>query len=112
MTFIRFNDRARGCSQKTADFEKKRNKGNRKLHFHVTYWMFYPFSEGKAVCVLDLGFFGTWPIPTVGGVCLGILKEYGNHVGDWEHMSLYFKVDELASIQRKSVHALYESWTL
>lgn len=69
-------------------------EGNRfrKLHFHVTYWMFYPFSEGKAVCVLDLGFFGTWPIPSMGGVCLGQMKEYGNHVGDWEHMSLYFKV--------------------
>lgn len=64
----------------------------KRVHFHVTYWMFYPFSEGKAVCVLDLGFFGTWPIPTVGGICLGKLKEYGNHVGDWEHMSLYFKV--------------------
>lgn len=82
--------------QKHDDFEKKKKKGNRpqKLHFHVTYWMFYPFSEGKAVCVLDLGFFGSWPIPTVGGICLGMFKEYGNHVGDWEHMSLYFKVDE------------------
>lgn len=70
----------------------------RKLHFHVTYWMFYPFSEGKAVCVLDLGFFGSWPIPRVGGVCLGSLKEYGNHVGDWEHMSLYFQVAKFLSI--------------
>ena len=65
----------------------------------MTYWMFYPFSEGKAVCVLDLGFFGSWPIPTVGGICLGILKEYGNHVGDWEHMSLYFKVGELMLVR-------------
>ena len=62
------------------------------LHFHVTYWMFYPFSEGKAVCVLDLGFLGSWPIPSLGGMCLGRLKEYGSHVGDWEHVSLYFKV--------------------
>ncbi|XP_023246281.1 uncharacterized protein LOC106647653 [Copidosoma floridanum] len=61
------------------------------LHFHVTYWMFYPYSEGKAVCVLDLGFLGSWPIPNIGGMCLGVLKEYGSHVGDWEHVSLYFK---------------------
>jgi len=60
--------------------------------FHVTYWMFYPFSEGKTICVLDLGFFGSWPIPTVAGRCIGTLKEYGSHIGDWEHMSLYFKV--------------------
>ncbi|XP_076677989.1 uncharacterized protein LOC143374047 isoform X2 [Andrena cerasifolii] len=91
-------------AKKTADLEKKRNKGNRKLHFHVTYWMFYPFSEGKAVCVLDLGFFGTWPIPTVGGVCLGIQKEYGNHVGDWEHMSLYFKDDNHPLAMYVSAH--------
>lgn len=45
------------------------------------------------ICVLDLGFFGSWPIPTMGGVCIGTLKEYGSHIGDWEHMSLYFKVN-------------------
>lgn len=65
------------------------------LRFHVTYWMFYPFSEGKAVCVLDLGFLGSWPIPTMGGTCFGKFKDYGNHVGDWEHMSLYFEVFSL-----------------
>ncbi|XP_034945034.1 uncharacterized protein [Chelonus insularis] len=82
------------------------SEGNRlrKLHFHVTYWMFYPFSEGKAVCVLDLGFFGTWPIPSVGGICLGQLKEYGNHVGDWEHMSLYFKGDDHPVAMYVSAH--------
>ncbi|KZC12389.1 PREDICTED: uncharacterized protein LOC107190591 [Dufourea novaeangliae] len=92
--------------EKTGDFEKKTKKGNRsrKQHFHVTYWMFYPFSEGKAVCVLDLGFFGSWPIPTVGGMCLGILKEYGNHVGDWEHMSLYFKDANYPSAMYVSAH--------
>lgn len=76
-------------------FEKirKDNGKSEKVHFHVTYWMFYPFSEGKTVCVLDLGFFGSWPIPSIGGVCIGTLKEYGSHIGDWEHMSLYFKVN-------------------
>ncbi|XP_023313954.1 uncharacterized protein LOC106649126 [Trichogramma pretiosum] len=70
---------------------KLKKKHQDKLHFHVTYWMFYPFSEGKAVCVLDLGFLGSWPIPSLGGVCLGKQREYGSHVGDWEHVSLYFK---------------------
>ena len=70
----------------------KKQLPQKPLHFHVTYWMFYPFSEGKAVCVLDLGFLGSWPIPSLGGMCLGRLKEYGSHVGDWEHVSLYFKV--------------------
>ena len=57
--------------------------------------MFYPFSEGKAVCVVDLGFLGSWPIPSLAGTCLGSLKEYGSHVGDWEHVSLYFEVRDL-----------------
>ncbi|XP_076630064.1 uncharacterized protein LOC143346144, partial [Colletes latitarsis] len=92
--------------EKITDFEKKKKKWNRsrKLRFHVTYWMFYPFSEGKAVCVLDLGFFGSWPIPTVGGMCLGMFKEYGNHVGDWEHMSLYFKDASHPSAMYVSAH--------
>ncbi|CAD6236170.1 GSCOCG00008084001-RA-CDS [Cotesia congregata] len=81
-----------------------KGKRLRKLHFHVTYWMFYPFSEGKAVCVLDLGFFGTWPIPSVGGLCLGQLKEYGNHVGDWEHMSLYFTGEDHPVAMYVSAH--------
>ncbi|XP_076174028.1 uncharacterized protein LOC143149983 isoform X1 [Ptiloglossa arizonensis] len=93
-------------AEKIADFKTKKKKWNRsrKLRFHATYWMFYPFSEGKAVCVLDLGFFGTWPIPTVGGMCLGMLKEYGNHVGDWEHMSLYFKDASHPSAMYVSAH--------
>ncbi|CAK9795635.1 Vacuolar protein sorting-associated protein 62 [Anthophora plagiata] len=101
-----WNGDAKESVEKPGDFEKTKKKGNRsrKLHFHVTYWMFYPFSEGKAVCVLDLGFFGSWPIPTVGGICLGMLKEYGNHVGDWEHMSLYFKDASYPSAMYVSAH--------
>ncbi|XP_077266854.1 uncharacterized protein LOC143899924 [Temnothorax americanus] len=85
--------------------EKVREEnGCRKVHFHVTYWMFYPFSEGKTICVLDLGFFGSWPIPTVDGVCIGTLKEYGSHIGDWEHMSLYFKDNEYPLAMYVSAH--------
>lgn len=62
-------------------------------HFHVTYWMFYPFSQGKTVCTLNLGPLGPFPIPLVPifNICLGTKKEFGSHVGDWEHMSLFFK---------------------
>lgn len=59
-------------------------------HFHVTYWMFYPYSQGKTVCTLNLGPLGPWPIPLIFNVCLGTKKEFGSHVGDWEHMSLHF----------------------
>ncbi|XP_034179660.1 uncharacterized protein LOC117604074 isoform X2 [Osmia lignaria lignaria] len=101
-----WNGATKAGAEKAGDFEMNKKKGNRsrKLHFHVTYWMFYPFSEGKAVCVLDLGFFGSWPIPTVGGMCFGMLKEYGNHVGDWEHMSLYFKDASYPSAMYVSAH--------
>uniref|UniRef100_A0AAG5D237 Vacuolar protein sorting-associated protein 62 n=1 Tax=Anopheles atroparvus TaxID=41427 RepID=A0AAG5D237_ANOAO len=60
-------------------------------HFHVTYWMFYPYSQGKVICTIDLGPFGPWPIPLIFGMCLGTKKEFGSHVGDWEHMSLFFR---------------------
>lgn len=62
-------------------------------HFHVSYWMFYPFSQGKTVCTLDLGPLGPIPIPLVPifNICLGTKKEFGSHVGDWEHMSLFFR---------------------
>lgn len=62
-------------------------------HFHVTYWMFYPFSQGKTMCTLNLGPLGPWPIPLIPifNICLGTKKEFGSHIGDWEHMSLFFR---------------------
>ncbi|XP_055536433.1 uncharacterized protein LOC129725061 [Wyeomyia smithii] len=60
-------------------------------HFHVTYWMFYPYSQGKVICTVNLGPLGPWPIPLLFGMCLGTKKEFGSHVGDWEHMSLFFR---------------------
>ncbi|XP_059216981.1 uncharacterized protein LOC106095522 isoform X2 [Stomoxys calcitrans] len=58
--------------------------------FHVTYWMFYPYSQGKNMCTLKLGPFGRIPFPAVYGYCLGRKKDIGSHIGDWEHMTLYF----------------------
>lgn len=58
--------------------------------FHVTYWMFYPYNQGKTICTLNLGPFGRLPIPQLFGKCLGTRRDFGSHVGDWEHMTLYF----------------------
>jgi hypothetical protein len=60
-------------------------------HFHVSYWMFYPFSQGKTICTLNLGPLGPIPIPLIWNMCLGTKKDFGSHVGDWEHFSLSFK---------------------
>lgn len=68
-----------------------KKKENCIPHFHVTYWMFYPYNRGKTICTLNLGPLGPLPIPLIFGMCLGSKKEYGSHVGDWEHMSLFFR---------------------
>jgi hypothetical protein len=47
----------------------------------VIYWMFYPYNEGKSVCYgIDVGY----------GGCLGVQRNMGNHVGDWEHLTIRF----------------------
>lgn len=46
--------------------------------------------QGKSICTLSLGPFGNLPIPQIFGICLGTKKDFGSHVGDWEHMTLYF----------------------
>lgn len=60
--------------------------------FHVSYWLFFPFSQGKPICTLDMGVLGPLPLPVINNRCFGTLKEFGSHVGDWEHMSLMFDV--------------------
>lgn len=47
--------------------------------------MFYPFNEGKDAC-----FLGKVPAPLIFSKCLGHYRKIGNHIGDWEHMSLSF----------------------
>ncbi|WP_435271369.1 Vps62-related protein [Streptomyces sp. 1222.5] len=42
------------------------------------YWMFYPYNNGKRICV------GA----EVRGTCLGGWSTFGNHVGDWEHLTV------------------------
>jgi hypothetical protein len=59
--------------------------------FIVDYWMFYPYSQGKTICTINLGILGPIPIPLIFNMCLGTKKEFGSHVGDWEHVSLMFR---------------------
>lgn len=63
-----------------------------KQVFTLTYWMFYPYNRGKDVCTVNLGLFlGRFFKPRVQGQCHGEDLTMGNHVGDWEHVSINFK---------------------
>ncbi|XP_017012374.2 uncharacterized protein [Drosophila takahashii] len=85
--------------------EQEANPGKGKLPgFHVTYWMFYPYSQGKTMCTVSLGPLGRIPFPAVYGYCLGNRKDIGSHVGDWEHMSLYFNGDAEPQAMYVSAH--------
>ncbi len=44
----------------------------------IVYWMFYPYNNGKRVCI---GWYSPWG-------CVGGYSTFGNHVGDWEHMTV------------------------
>ncbi|XP_017479588.1 PREDICTED: uncharacterized protein LOC108369100 [Rhagoletis zephyria] len=81
--------------------EKRRRK---VPSFHVTYWMFYPYSQGKTMCTISLGPLGSIPFPAVYGFCLGRRKDIGSHIGDWEHMSLYFTGDAEPEAMYVSAH--------
>lgn len=63
--------------------------------YTLTYWMFYPYNKGKEVCTVNLGLFlGHIFKPRVKGLCHGEEITMGNHVGDWEHVSIQFKVSK------------------
>ncbi len=46
----------------------------------VIYWNFYPYNNGKRVCI---GWYSPWG-------CAGGYSTFGNHVGDWEHLTVRF----------------------
>lgn len=83
-------DDALGNDNSLSNQEFSYREGTPAPSFHVTYWMFYPYSQGKNMCTLSLGPFGRIPFPAVYGYCLGRKKDIGSHIGDWEHMTLYF----------------------
>ena len=51
----------------------------------IVYWVFYPYNNGKEVCV---GYYDT-SILDLG--CIGYYSTFGNHVGDWEHFVIRFE---------------------
>jgi len=53
------------------------------------YFTFYPFNGGKEACV-GLRVFGK---------CIGKTMEFGNHVGDWEHVAIRFNQQSLTPTQ-------------
>jgi len=72
------------CSLKTSQSED--------APFEITYWLFFPFSEGKEICTISAGALGPVPFPWLRKACLGKVKRYGSHLGDWEHVTLSFPV--------------------
>ncbi|XP_005188446.1 uncharacterized protein LOC101895679 [Musca domestica] len=87
---IPFNDQENILDNENKQQTFAYREGTPVPSFHVTYWMFYPYSQGKNMCTLKLGPFGRIPFPAVYGYCLGRKKDIGSHIGDWEHMTLYF----------------------
>ena len=66
--------------------------GTRGHHFTITYWFFYPYNKGKRICTTNVWLFGRMAKPLFNGQCLGQNIDMGNHVGDWEHFSIFFEV--------------------
>ncbi|MFC5799058.1 Vps62-related protein [Streptomyces formicae] len=60
----------------------------------IFYWMFYPYNQGKDVC---LGWDSS-------AGCIGGTKSFGNHVGDWSHLTIRF-VDNLPHQIYLSAHS-------
>jgi len=68
-------------------------RGTRGHHFTVTYWSFFPYNRGKNVCTSNMWLVGRVAKPLFKGRCLGQNIVMGNHVGDWEHVSIFFEVN-------------------
>lgn len=62
--------------------------------FTITYWFFYPFKRGKRVCTSNIPLLGWILFPRFDGRCLAREVVMEDHVGDWEHLSINFQVDE------------------
>nr|WP_253894823.1 Vps62-related protein [Corallococcus exercitus] len=58
------------------------------------YWNFYPYNNGKRVCI---GWYSPWG-------CVGGYSTFGNHVGDWEHLTVRF-IDGRPALVYLSQHA-------
>ncbi|KAJ8971554.1 hypothetical protein NQ317_011518 [Molorchus minor] len=76
-------------------YDKKENT----FYLYVSYWIFFPYNEGKEVC-----FLGRVPTPRIFNRCFGRLKTMGNHIGDWEHMTLSFAGKKIPDRMFLAVH--------
>ncbi|XP_054257685.1 uncharacterized protein LOC128982752 [Macrosteles quadrilineatus] len=79
-------------------------------NFIITYWFFYPFNEGKEICTV--GNQTPIPVPQIFNRCLGKLRFYGTHVGDWERVSLIIKNGRptllFLSVHESGVYYIYD----
>lgn len=84
------------------------------LFFTVTYWAFYPYNQGKKICFLGKKLqvnllsisiiVGKVPALTIFGKCFGHMKTIGSHVGDWEHVTLFFNGNSYPSELYTAIH--------
>lgn len=86
------------CSLRSNHVNSMHNS-NSDLHFTASYWIFFPFNEGKDIC-----FIGKVPTPFLFNTCLGKKRTLGNHVGDWEHFTLLFNGQPYPEELFASVH--------
>ncbi|WP_224243580.1 Vps62-related protein [Hyalangium gracile] len=66
----------------------------------ILYWTFYPYNNGKRVCI---GWYSPWG-------CVGGYSTFGNHVGDWEHLTVRF-IDGRPAQVYLSQHANGQTFT-
>ncbi|KAG5892843.1 hypothetical protein JTB14_032436 [Gonioctena quinquepunctata] len=83
----------------SSDMNGTHSRSNASFYFHVSYWAFFPYNQGKDMC-----FLGIVPTVRIFNTCLGRMKTMGNHVGDWEHMSLSFAGKKVPDKMYLSVH--------
>lgn len=89
---------------RTHAFVVPKDDTGREHYVDVVYWFFFPYNRGKDVChgvTTDRGGFTGWMNDIINDVanlhgdldidCAGEEKVYGNHVGDWEHVTIRFR---------------------
>ena len=54
----------------------------RDVYRDFFYWAFFPYNQGKHVCYLGA---------IIKDRCVGKCRWFGNHVGDWEHVTIRLK---------------------